>query len=62
VVYDPVSVRDGLVSFLDRTAALVVLGTRHRPALGRMVLGSEAVRVVHDAAVPALFVPVPPHL
>lgn len=62
VVYDPVSVRDGLVSFLDRTAALVVLGTRHRPGLGRMVLGSEAVRVVHDAPVPALVVPVPPHM
>jgi nucleotide-binding universal stress UspA family protein len=60
VVYDPVSVRDGLVPFLDRTAALVVLGTRHRPSLGRMVLGSHAVRIVHDSAVPALVVPMPP--
>jgi nucleotide-binding universal stress UspA family protein len=60
VVYDPVSVQDGLVSFLDRTASLVVLGTRHR-GLGRIVLGSDAVRVVHDAAVPALVVPVPQH-
>jgi nucleotide-binding universal stress UspA family protein len=59
-VYDPISVRDGLVPFLDRTAALVVLGTRHRPGLGRMVLGSHAVRIVHDAAVPALVVPMPP--
>jgi nucleotide-binding universal stress UspA family protein len=61
-VYDPISVRDGLVPFLDRTAALVVLGTRHRPGLGRMVLGSHAVRIVHDAAVPALVVPMPPHV
>jgi nucleotide-binding universal stress UspA family protein len=59
VIYDPVSVRDGLVDFLDRTAALVVLGSRHRPGLGRMVLGSHAVRIVHDAAVPALVVPMP---
>jgi nucleotide-binding universal stress UspA family protein len=61
VSYDPVSVRDGLVRFLDRTAALVVLGSRHRPGLGRMVMGSHAVRVVHDAAVPALVVPMPPN-
>jgi nucleotide-binding universal stress UspA family protein len=60
VIYDPVGVRDGLVPFLDRTAALVVLGSRHRPGLGRMVLGSHAVRIVHDAAVPALVVPMPP--
>lgn len=62
VVYDPVSVRDGLVPLLDRTAALVVLGTRHRPGLGRMVLGSHAVRIVHDSAVPALVVPMPPNV
>lgn len=59
VIYDPISVRDGLVPFLDRTAALVVLGSRHRPGLGRMVLGSHAVRIVHDAAVPAVVVPLP---
>ncbi len=58
VIYDPVSVRDGLVPFLDRTAALVVLGSR--PGLGRMVLGGHMVRIVHDAAVPALVVPLPP--
>jgi nucleotide-binding universal stress UspA family protein len=59
VIYDPVSVRDGLVDHLDRTAALVVLGTRHRPGIGRMVLGSHAIRIVHDAAVPALVLPMP---
>jgi nucleotide-binding universal stress UspA family protein len=59
-IYDPVNVRDGLVPFLDRTAALVVVGSRHREGLGRMVLGSHSVHIVHDAAVPALVVPVPP--
>ncbi len=62
VIYDPVSVRDGLVPFLDRSAALVVLGTRHQPGLARMVLGSHAVRTVHDAAIPALVVPMPPNV
>lgn len=56
-IFDPVSVRDGLVPFLDRTTALVVVGSGHRPGLGRMVLGSYAVRIVHDAAVPVLVVP-----
>jgi nucleotide-binding universal stress UspA family protein len=56
-IYDPISVCDGLVPFLDRTAALVVVGSRHRQGLGRMVLGSHSVRIVHDAAVPALVVP-----
>jgi nucleotide-binding universal stress UspA family protein len=56
-IYDPVSVRDSLVPFLDRTTALVVVGSHHRPGLGRMVLGSHAVRIVHDAAVPVLVVP-----
>ena len=58
-IYDPVSVRDGLVPFLNRTAALVVLGSRQRPGLGRMVLGSQALRIVHDSAVPALVIPIP---
>jgi nucleotide-binding universal stress UspA family protein len=59
VVYDPISVRDGLVPHLDRVAALVVLGSRHRLGVPRMVLGSHAARIVHDAAVPALAVPLP---
>ena len=59
-IYDPISVQDGLVPLLDRTAALVVVGSRHREGLGRMVLGSQSVHIVHDAAVPALVVPLPP--
>lgn len=57
VAYDPVGVRDGLVPLLDRTAALVVLGSRRRAGLSRAVLGSHALRIVHDARVPALVVP-----
>ncbi|HEX6419687.1 MAG TPA: universal stress protein [Acidimicrobiales bacterium] len=59
VAYDPVGVRDGLVPLLDRTAALVVLGSRRRAGLSRVVLGSHAARIVHDARVPALIVPRP---
>ena len=59
VVYDPVGVRDGLVPLLDRTAALFVLGSGRGQGVPR-VLGSHAARVVHDAAVPALAVPLPP--
>jgi nucleotide-binding universal stress UspA family protein len=59
VVYDPVGVRDGLVPLLDRTAALFVLGSGRGRGVPR-VLGSHAARVVHDAAVPALAVPLPP--
>ena len=57
VAYDPVGVRDGLVPLLDRTAALVVLGSRRRAGLSRVVLGSHALRIVHDSRVPALVVP-----
>ena len=59
VIYDPVSVRNGLVPLLDRTVALVVLGSGRRGSVPRLVLGSHAARVVHDAAVPALVVPLP---
>jgi nucleotide-binding universal stress UspA family protein len=60
-IYDPISMRDGLVPLLNRTVALVVVGSRHRQGLGGTVLGSHAVRIVHDAAVPALVVPLPPN-
>jgi nucleotide-binding universal stress UspA family protein len=59
VIYDPISVRNGLVPLLDRTVALVVLGSGRRGSVPRLVLGSHAARVVHDAAVPALVVPLP---
>lgn len=57
VVYDPVSVRDGVVRLVDRTTALLVLGTHRRARPLRAVLGSHAARIVHDLEVPALVVP-----
>jgi nucleotide-binding universal stress UspA family protein len=57
IAYDGGSVRDGLASTLDRRAALLVLGTHHHHGLGRIVFGSHAARVVHDATIPALVVP-----
>jgi nucleotide-binding universal stress UspA family protein len=59
VAYDPVSVRDGLVPLLDRTAALVVVGSRHRPAGPGAIVDSDAARIVNDAPVPAVVVPFP---
>jgi nucleotide-binding universal stress UspA family protein len=57
VVYDPVSVRDGMLRLVDRTAALLVLGTHHRGPTARAVVGSHAARLVHDLEIPALVVP-----
>ena len=50
---------DGLIPFLNRTAALVVLGSRHRPGLGRLVLGGPR-STSCTTAVPAVVVPMPP--
>jgi nucleotide-binding universal stress UspA family protein len=58
-IYHPISVRDGLVPALDRSPALVVLGTRPRHRIPQMVLGNHAARIVHDSAIPALVVPTP---
>jgi nucleotide-binding universal stress UspA family protein len=57
VVRDAVHVAGGLVPVLD--GPLVVLGSRPRPGVGPMAPGSRAASIVHDAAVPALVVPVP---
>jgi nucleotide-binding universal stress UspA family protein len=57
-IYDPVTVAGGLVDHLEREGAvLVVLGTRARTGLPRLVLGSVAAAVVHESPVPALVVP-----
>ena len=60
VARNSVSVRAALSRLVDRTAALIVLGSRPREGLGRMVPGSCSASTVHDAAVPALVVPLPP--
>jgi nucleotide-binding universal stress UspA family protein len=59
VVRNSVTVRAGLSLLLDRTAALIVLGSRQGERLGRMAPGSYSASIVHDAAVPALVVPLP---
>jgi len=41
----------------DRRVDLIVMGTHHRPGLVRLVQGSTAEAVVHDAPCPVLVVP-----
>jgi nucleotide-binding universal stress UspA family protein len=60
VVRDVMDVRDGLVPVLDRTSALVVLGSHVRPGPGPLAPGSHAASILRHAAVPALVVPLPP--
>jgi nucleotide-binding universal stress UspA family protein len=60
VVRNSITVRAALSRLVDRTAALIVLGSPPREGLGRMVPGSCSASTVHDAAVPALVVPLPP--
>jgi nucleotide-binding universal stress UspA family protein len=60
LVPDPISVHDGLLTLLDRLAALVVQGTHRRRAMARAIVGSNAARVVHHAEIPALVVPLRP--
>ena len=57
VVYDPISVRAGLVRFVDRMAALLVTGSHRRGRPLRALVGSHTARIVHDVEVPALVVP-----
>jgi nucleotide-binding universal stress UspA family protein len=60
VVRDALDVRDGLIPVLDRTSALVVLGSHVRPGPGPLAPGSHAASILRQAAVPALVVPLPP--
>jgi nucleotide-binding universal stress UspA family protein len=60
VVRDALDVRDGLIPVLDRTSALVVLGSHVRPGPGPLAPGSHAASILRHAAVPALVVPLPP--
>lgn len=59
VVHDPVGAHAGLVPRLGELGALVVLGSRSRQGPAQAGLGSQATRIVHDAPVPALAVPLP---
>jgi nucleotide-binding universal stress UspA family protein len=57
VAHDPFGVRSGLVRLVDRTAGLLVAGTRRRARPMRALVGSHAARIVHDLEVPVLVVP-----
>jgi nucleotide-binding universal stress UspA family protein len=57
VVYDPISVRGGVVRLVDRTVALLVTGSHRRGRPLHALVGSHAARIVHDVEVPALVVP-----
>lgn len=58
-IYDPVDV-DGTIAgaLAADPAALVVMGTRSRRGLRRLVFGSKAAGVAHRAPVPVLVVPI----
>jgi nucleotide-binding universal stress UspA family protein len=58
-IYNPVTVPGGVLEYLKtEQPALVVLGTRARAGIPRLVLGSVAASVVNGAACAALVVPV----
>jgi nucleotide-binding universal stress UspA family protein len=57
VVYDPVSVADGLANHLaDHPASLMTVATRARTGVSRLLLGSAAAGILHQAPAPALAV------
>ena len=59
-LYNPVTVGGAVVEHLEtEPPALVLLGTRARTGLSRLVLGSVAAAVVHESPYPALVVPLP---
>jgi nucleotide-binding universal stress UspA family protein len=60
VVRDALDVRDGLIPVLDRTSALVVLGSHLRAGPGPLAPGSHAASILRNAAVPSVVVPLPP--
>jgi nucleotide-binding universal stress UspA family protein len=57
-VWDPVSVADGVLSYLEEhPASLTVIGSHARSGLARIVFGSTAAAVVHGSTSPVLVVP-----
>lgn len=57
-LYDPVDVNGPLVTAsAEAGAALIVMGTKAPRGLRRLIFGSTAAAVAHDAAVPVLVVP-----
>lgn len=61
VVVDLPDSADRVLQVAQETdAALVVVGTRHRSAVGKFLLGSTAQRLVLEAACPVLVVKAEP--
>jgi nucleotide-binding universal stress UspA family protein len=60
VVWDPISPAEGMRGYLrEHPAALVVVGTRARHGLDRLVFGSDAAGIAHSSPSPVLVVPRP---
>jgi nucleotide-binding universal stress UspA family protein len=58
VVWDPISPAEGMRAYLrEHPAALVVVGSRARHGLARVVFGSVAAGIVHASPSPVLVVP-----
>jgi nucleotide-binding universal stress UspA family protein len=59
-LYDPISPAEGLRTYLrEHPATLVVIGSRARRGLARMVFGSTSATIVHGSASPVLVAPRP---
>jgi nucleotide-binding universal stress UspA family protein len=60
VVYDPVSVARGMADHLtEHPTSLITVATRARTGIPRLLLGSAAAGILHEAAVPVLAVQSP---
>lgn len=60
-IYDPVSVADGLLAYMEgRLTALVVATTHARTGVARLAIGSAATAIVHHCGAPVLLVPPSP--
>jgi nucleotide-binding universal stress UspA family protein len=58
-VFDPISPVEGVVTYVDaRMPSLVVVGTRARSGVSRLVFGSASAGIVHRSPAPTLVVPV----
>jgi nucleotide-binding universal stress UspA family protein len=60
-VFDPISPVQGVVDWVDwHMPSLVVVGSRARSGLARLVFGSASAGIIHRSPAPALVVPVEP--
>lgn len=50
---------DLIQAVADHNAGMIVIGIRRRSATGKMLLGSNALEILHDAPVPVLCVKAP---